>query len=56
MTHLFSEEVFLLERLHKHIHDQVKMAGVPSLFVNQTSQVVLVAQGSGFGQLCGTYM
>ena len=56
MTHLLSEEVFLLERLHEHIHDQVMMAGVLSLLVNQTSQVVLVAQGSGLGWLCGAYI
>lgn len=56
MTHLLSEGVFLLERLHEHIHDQVKMADVLSLFVSQTSQLVLVAQGSGFSQLCGTYV
>ena len=56
MTHLLSEEVFLLESLHEHIHNQVKMAGVLSLFISQTSQLVLVAQGSGFGQLCGAYV
>ena len=51
MTYLLSKEVLLLERLHEDLHDKVKMADVLSLFVDQTSQVVLVAQGSRFGRL-----